>query len=137
MGGLLRKMTTDGLMVIGDAAHQVHPLHGGGMYLAMEAGAIAAEVAAIAHEREDFSDKTLDLYNKYWWERRGNQLDRLVKLRQLFEKLTDEDFNFLVDILTPEDILNISEGHFSALKVLLGKLIKYPRLMELFSKALT
>ncbi len=137
VGGLMKKMTTDGLMVIGDAAHQVHPLHGGGMYLAMEAGAIAAEVAAIAHEKEDFSDKTLDLYNKMWWEKRGNQLERLVKLRQMFEKLTDDDFNLLADILTPEDVLNISEGRMQALKTMLTKLVQYPQLLQLFTKAIS
>ena len=137
VGGLLKKMTTDGLMVIGDAAHQVHPLHGGGMFLAMEAGAIAARVAIKAHEKEDFSDTTLDEYNKIWWEQRGNELERLVKVRQMLEKLTDDDFNYLVDILTPEDILNISEGRFSALKVLVKKLLTHPRLASLFTKALS
>ncbi len=137
VGGLLKEMTTDGLMVVGDAAHQVHPLHGGGMFLAMEAGAIAAEVAALAHEKEDFTNKTLSLYNKLWWERRGNQLQRLVKIRQMFEKLTDDDFNFLVDILTPDDILAISEGEVEALKVLVKKLVKYPRLASLFARVIS
>ncbi len=137
VGGLLKEMTADGLMVVGDAAHQVHPLHGGGMFLAMEAGAIAAEVAALAHEKEDFTNKTLSLYNKLWWERRGNQLQRLVKIRQMFEKLTDDDFNFLVDILTPDDILAISEGEVEALKVLVKKLVKYPRLASLFARVIS
>ncbi len=137
VGGLLKDMVTDGLMVVGDAAHQVHPLHGGGMFLAMEAGAIAAEVAAIAHEKEDFSKDTLSLYNKLWWERRGNQLQRLVKIRQMFEKLTDGDFNFLAEILTPDDILAISEGHWEAMKTIAKKVVKHPRLAALFAKMLT
>lgn len=137
VGGIMKKMTMDGLMLIGDAAHQVHPLHGGGMFLAMEAATIAAEVAYIAHEKNDFSDKTLDLYNQMWWKKRGEQLKRIEKLRQAYEKLTDDDMNFLIDILTPEEIMAISEGEVNILALTLKKLVQYPRLLDVFRKALT
>ena len=55
----------------------------------------------------------------------------------MFEKLTDDDFNFLVDILTPDDILAISEGEVEALKVLVKKLVKYPRLASLFARVIS
>ncbi len=136
VGGLLKKMTTDGLIAIGDAAHQVHPLHGGGMFMAMEAGAMAADVVYKAHELNDFSDRVLDEYNKMWWEKRGNQLERLVKIRQAFEKLTDDDMNYLADIITPEDLLNISEGRVQALGTFLKKIAQHPRLLTILGKAL-
>ncbi|UCD02952.1 MAG: NAD(P)/FAD-dependent oxidoreductase, partial [Candidatus Aenigmatarchaeota archaeon] len=44
VGGFLKNMVTDGLVVVGDAAHQVNPIHGGGMKEATIAGKIAAEV---------------------------------------------------------------------------------------------
>ena len=132
VGGLLKEMTKDRLMVIGDAAHQVHPLHGGGMFLAMEAAQIAAEVAAKAVELGDFSNAVLSEYTRRWWEVRGNKLQKLVKARQVLEKLEDEDFNRLAEIFTDEDVLAFSEGKLSALARIIPKVARYPRLAELF-----
>ena len=44
----LEAMTTDGVMLVGDAAHQSDPLTGGGIMTGMTAGVIAGEVAADA-----------------------------------------------------------------------------------------
>ena len=132
VGGLLKRLTMDRLMVIGDAAHQVHPLHGGGMFLAMEAAQIAAEVAAKAKELGDFSDRVLSEYTERWWKVRGTRLEKLVKARQVLEKLEDEDFNKLVELFDEEDIIAFSEGKLSALPRLLAKVAKYPKLVEIF-----
>jgi len=136
VGGFLKKMTLDGFLVIGDAAHQVHPLHGGGMFLAMEAAEIAAEVVARAHEREDFSDATLSEYTKLWWEKRGKELEKLVKVRQLFEQLTDDDLNFLIDLVTAEDLTKLSEGNLAPLLSIIPRLATRPKLAALFTKLL-
>lgn len=124
VGGFLKKMTMDGLIVIGDAAHQVHPLHGGGMALAMEAAELAAEVAAKAFERNDFTDRTLDEYNKRWWEIRGHELENALKMRYAFERLSDDDFNYFAEILSDEDILAISRGDVDRIKAIALKALK-------------
>ena len=131
VGGLMRDLTMDHFMVVGDAAHQVHPLHGGGMFLAMEAAEVAADVAAKAVELGDFSNAVLSEYSRRWWSMRGEQLEKLVKVRQVLERLEDEDFNKLAEIFSHEDILAFSEGKLSALKRILPKLVKYPRLVEI------
>ncbi len=129
VGGFLKKMTMDGLIVIGDAAHQVHPLHGGGMFLAMEAAGIAAEVAVKAHEQNDFSDSTLDEYNKRWWEIRGGELENTLKMRYAFERLDDDDFNYFAELLSDEDILAISRGDVERIKgIALRALKERPKL---------
>ncbi len=118
VGGFLKKMTMDGLIVIGDAAHQVHPLHGGGMALAMEAAEIAAEVAVKAHEKNDFSDAALDEYNKKWWKIRGKSLENALKMRYAFERLDDGDFNYFAEILSDDDILAFSHGDVDRIKAI-------------------
>ncbi|NPA76348.1 MAG: NAD(P)/FAD-dependent oxidoreductase, partial [Candidatus Diapherotrites archaeon] len=129
VGGFLKKMTMDGLIVIGDAAHQVHPLHGGGMALAMEAAATAAEVAAKAHEKNDFTDATLDEYNKKWWGIRGGELENTLKMRYAFERLDDGDFNYFAELLSDEDILAISRGDVDRIKdIALRALKERPKL---------
>ena len=52
----LKKIVADGLMLVGDAAHQVNPISGGGIATAMIAGKIAGCVAAEAIKEDDFSE---------------------------------------------------------------------------------
>ena len=137
VGGFLEKMTLDGLIVIGDAAHHVNPIHGGGMGLAMEAGNIAAEVLAEAKQKNDFSDKTLSLYTKKWYEQRGNQLKGILKKRMMFESMKDKDFETIVSALTGEDILKLASGEMmESAKIITKKLIRHPGLIRIMLKYL-
>jgi len=132
--GSMEKMVLDGFMVVGDAAHQVNPIHGGGIGLAMEAGQIAAEVAAQAVEEGDVSEKRLKAYEEEWRKKRGKKLKRLLKLRYLIEKLGAEELDKLADILDSETIMEMTKGNFlSFMKILLTK---SPRLLPLAKKFL-
>ncbi|MCK4729879.1 MAG: NAD(P)/FAD-dependent oxidoreductase [Candidatus Aenigmarchaeota archaeon] len=133
VGGLLQKMCLDNFLVVGDAAHQVNPIHGGGIYEAQFAGRIAAEVVDEALKKADTSEKQLDKYNKEWWEKRGNYLREVELLREVFEKLSDEDFNFLSKNLKGENLVDFCGGNNL---MILGKLLmKRPHLIK-FAKAL-
>jgi digeranylgeranylglycerophospholipid reductase len=135
VGGLLKQMTADNLIVCGDAAHQVHPLHGGGMGLAMEAADIAAEVIKEAFDKNDFTNKVLETYNVRWWEKRGNRLQALVQKRVMFEHLSDSDFETIAKAFTAEDIMVLSEGDLAeTVKLVTKKLVKHPSLLKLMLK---
>ena len=121
VGGFLKNMVLDGLVVIGDAAHQVNPLHGGGIAEAMTAGKIAAEVLAKAKKLDDFSKEVLAEYNKRWWKERGNKLRMVEKARELVEKLSDEQLNKLAEVLKGEDIEEIVHGNIVKLARVLVK----------------
>ncbi len=129
VGGLLKNMVLDGFMVIGDAAHTVNPIHGGGMDEGTRAGEIAADVVAEAFKANDFSKEFLDDYNKLWWRERGRKLERVEKLRQVFERLDDEDMNFLAENLNAEDIIDFASGR--NLKKLAKVMMKRPKLLKL------
>jgi len=133
VGGFLKKMTLDNFLVVGDAAHQVNPIHGGGIYEAQFAGRIAAEVIDEALQKRDTSEKQLNKYNIEWWKQRGIYLRKVEKLREVVEKLSDDDFNYLAENLTGEDLINFSRG--SGLKTLGKLLMKRPNLIK-FAKAL-
>lgn len=128
VGGLLKKMTLDNFLAIGDAAHQVNPIHGGGMYEAQFAARIAADVIGEGIEKGDTSEKQLDEYNKNWWEQRGNYLRKVEKLREVVEKLSDDDFNFLARELKGDNLVDFSRGQ--GLKTLGKILIKKPHLVK-------
>ncbi len=56
------KLYADGVMVAGDAATMVNPLHWEGTNMAITAGKEAAETAVEAHRRRDFSARALSHY---------------------------------------------------------------------------
>jgi len=126
VGGMLKEMAADGCLVCGEAAHQVNPIHGGGIKEAVISGQLAADVVAEAIRKDDVSERGLSKYNDLWWSVRGNRMRNVEKLREVFEKLGDNDFNELADVLKPEDIAEFSGG--AKLSVLAGVLMKRPHL---------
>jgi electron transfer flavoprotein-quinone oxidoreductase len=55
-------LTTDGVMVVGDSAGMVDPLHREGTNLAMVAGNLAGQTAVEAHQQRDFSAESMKGY---------------------------------------------------------------------------
>ncbi|MCX6802748.1 MAG: NAD(P)/FAD-dependent oxidoreductase [Candidatus Diapherotrites archaeon] len=137
VGGLLEKMTADNLMLVGDAAHQVNPIHGGGMGLAMEAADLAAEVAAKAFKKNDLSNSALQEYNSRWWEKTGVKLKRILQIRYMMESLSDKDYEALAENFTGEEIMKLQGGSLGeSAKLVTTKLIRKPGLMKLMLKYL-
>lgn len=123
VGGFLENMVADNLLVCGDAAHQVDPIHGGGIGISMEAATIAAEVAAEAIAKKDYSAKFLSKYNTQWHEKRGNQLKKRLKARHLMEKLDDSEFEAIAENLSGEQILELGGGEVTEKAKFMAKLI--------------
>ncbi|RLI97570.1 MAG: NAD(P)/FAD-dependent oxidoreductase [Candidatus Aenigmatarchaeota archaeon] len=115
VGGLMKNMVMNGLVLVGDAAHQVYPIHGGGMGEAIIAGTIAGKVIWRCIEHNDWSESALSEYNTLWWEKRGNTLAKSEKVREIVEKLTDEQLNMLADSLTKDDLMKIVGGNAAIL----------------------
>jgi len=126
VGGFLDNMVMNGLVVVGDAAHQVNPIHGGGMKEAAIAGKIAGEVIAEGIKANDVSQKKLSKYNDIWWKERGVHLQKVQKLREVIEKMNDDDFNMLVDALSGADLVDFTHG--GSLGKLAKILMKKPKL---------
>ena len=94
----------DGVMLVGDAAHQTDPLTGGGILNAMRAGVIAGDVAAKAIAAGNVSRAGLKEYEDRWREDIGKTIARSFQLKELFVKLNDKDLNQLIGSLAKEDI---------------------------------
>ncbi|MCD4740489.1 NAD(P)/FAD-dependent oxidoreductase [archaeon] len=108
----------NGLMVIGDAARMVNPIHGGGIGSAMEAGMLAAEVGTNAIKENDLSANRLKEYQERWEELRGKEFKKILKVRQFFEKLDDEQMEIIADSVEPQTLLDL--GHGKGLKKILA-----------------
>ncbi len=137
VGGFLEELAADNLIVVGDAAHQVNPIHGGGIGIAMEAATIAAEVALKALRKKDFGSKFLNQYTAEWYKTRGNKLKRILKQRHMLEELNDDNFETLAKSITGPDVMLIAEGDLkSSAKMVVKKLVRHPSLAKVMLKYL-
>lgn len=123
VGAPLNKFVDNNIMVIGTAAKQVDPIHGGGIALAMEAGLIAGQVANKAIEKKDFSKNSLFEYEKIWRQSAGKKVEKRLVLRKVMEQVSDDDLNYIFNTIKQQDLDLIMKGEFlnPVTKVLKGR----------------
>jgi digeranylgeranylglycerophospholipid reductase len=129
VGGMLEDAVGNGLLICGEAAHHVNPIHGGGIKESIISGQLAADIIIECLKNNDVSKKALSKFNDLWWEKRGKKLKKVEKLREVLEKLSDNELNDLVNVLKPEDIIEFSRG--SKLSVFAKALMRKPALVKL------
>jgi digeranylgeranylglycerophospholipid reductase len=122
--GALKRMVTDGLMVIGDAAHQADPLTAGGINLGMIAADLAIQVGAPAVRRGDVSANTLGEYESAWRERFGRQHTALYRIRRALTAISEESVNALIKTASELPLAEMSPG-----QVLLAILKSHPSML--------
>ncbi|MFX0040502.1 MAG: geranylgeranyl reductase family protein [Promethearchaeota archaeon] len=100
----------NGFMLVGDAACQVNPLHGGGIDPSMRAGYHAASSAINAIESGNNSISELWDYNYKIMTSFGAEFASLDLLRIVLQSLSNDDLNFGLerDLLNGAEILEIS-----------------------------
>ncbi|MDD3233449.1 MAG: NAD(P)/FAD-dependent oxidoreductase [Candidatus Methanomethylophilus sp.] len=92
MGG--RRITHgERTLLIGDAAGQVKPVSGGGLYPIFTAAPLLCRTIDRAYEMSDFSTTVLSLYDRAWKQALGKEFDRGWQLRKLFRRLDDRGLN--------------------------------------------
>jgi len=127
----IKEFVKDGFMVTGTAAHQVDPIHGGGIGLAMNAGRIAGTVAAECALENKVDAASLDRYKKMWYEEEWGKFGKRLTLRKVLEKMNDNDFNAIIGTITDEDIDLVLKGSFAP--VVQKVLVKRPQLLKVLS----
>jgi digeranylgeranylglycerophospholipid reductase len=94
----LDQIVADGLMLVGDAAHQVNPITGGGIVPAMVAGKIAGQVAGRAIALGDVRAKSLQEYPRRWQKAEGKNHQIFYKLKNYIYKLTDGELDAIARV---------------------------------------
>jgi len=105
--GKERPISGDGILVVGDAAHQADPMTGGGITNAMIAGQIAAQVAASAIREGDCSRERLRRYDERWQKEVGRAFKPLLSIREQVMQYDDDFFNELAEMLHGRERLTI------------------------------
>ena len=102
-----RRTYSDNLILVGDAAGQVKPISGGGLYPGLIAAEHAAQTVHDALNNDDLSSKSLSIYEKRWRKDLGKSLDRGYRIRKMYVKMDDDDFNRFVPHLRDERVMDI------------------------------
>jgi digeranylgeranylglycerophospholipid reductase len=122
--GALKKMVADGVMAVGDAAHQADPLTAGGINLAMVGAAMAAQVALKAFQTGDFSAQALSEYEGLWRAQFGRMHAALYQVRKLLSRMDDERINHLIRTASTLPLETMTLGD-----VMLALFRHHPRLL--------
>ncbi|WP_445474614.1 geranylgeranyl reductase family protein [Methanococcoides methylutens] len=105
--GPLERTYSDGVLIAGDAAGQVKPTSGGGIYTGATCAKIAGEVAAKAARDGDVSGERLSSYEKRWKAEIGRELGIGMKIHDLFGGLSDDEMNDLISSMNNPAILEM------------------------------
>ena len=105
-------MVGNGIIIIGDAACQVNPIHGGGIGSSMMGGVKAGEVIIKALEKGDVSREALWPYTGMFMELYGAKQAGLDIFRMLLQRLTNKEMNYGMrhHLITDDDLLKTSMG---------------------------
>jgi geranylgeranyl reductase family protein len=100
----------DGLIAVGDAAGQVKPTSGGGVYPGLVSAKIAGQVAAAASQEGDSSAARLSEYERTWRSELGREIRLGMIIHRMRADMTDDEVDDLVRLLADrEDLIRIIE----------------------------
>jgi len=105
-------MVGNGVLITGDAACLVNPIHGGGIGPSMLSGHLAGKTIVEALEKDNVSQESLWPYNIKYMESYGTKQAGLDVFRLLLLTCSDEDLNYGMkyELLTEEDVLKAGLG---------------------------
>ncbi len=92
------------LIVVGDAAGQVKPTSGGGIYFGLLSAEIAAATLHEALEDEDLSARRLARYERGWKKKLGRELTVGYWARRIFERLGEKQIDRIFEIVKSGNI---------------------------------
>ncbi|HUX48470.1 MAG TPA: NAD(P)/FAD-dependent oxidoreductase [Dehalococcoidia bacterium] len=113
--GTLARSYGDRVLVIGDAAGQVKPTTGGGIYFGHLGAKIAAEVLDEALSSDNLSATQLSRYQKQWKAKMGKELSLGYRARQAYIKLSDRQIEGIFSALDSSGMAEalLKSGDFS------------------------
>ena len=91
--GALKTTYSSNVLIVGDAAAQVKPTSGGGIYTGLLCATHCSDIAIESLEKNQYSSKFLKKYQKLWTADIGKELSLGMKFRKIYTKLTDKQMN--------------------------------------------
>jgi len=107
--GPLKKTVKSNVMLVGDAAAQVKPTSGGGVYPGLVCAGYCSSVAIESLQREDYSSRFLNKYHKLWSKEIGKELNIGMRFRNFFKNLEDKKINNILNSINNEKSIKVIE----------------------------
>jgi len=111
INGGIDSYSTDGLIVIGDAGAQINPFAGEGIRHGLHSGRMASDIIIKAIESNDFSKKTLELYDKKWNKYIGSGWKHSLSVSdKIYGSMSNDKINEMMDVISrmsKEDIFEV------------------------------
>jgi len=101
----------DNVMLVGDAAGQVKPFSGGGIYTSLVAARYCAETAIAALAADDVSAAALRSYEVAWRRDIGRELAKSASIRRFGLALSDGDLDRIVGALANRGLQGIASRY--------------------------
>ncbi|MBN2462058.1 MAG: NAD(P)/FAD-dependent oxidoreductase [Dehalococcoidia bacterium] len=125
----LPRTYTDRILVVGEAAGQVKPTTGGGIYYGLLCADIAADTLHRAFRAHDFSGSRLAAYQKEWQARVGKELRIGYWTHRLFQKLDNRKIEWLHNFINksgiPQFIAELDDFSFDWHSEIILKTLKH------------
>jgi len=109
--GVLKKTYSSNVMIVGDAAAQIKPSSGGGIYPGLLCADHCANVAVDALTNNDFSYHFLKKYQKLCVKDFGRELSMGMKFRSFYKRLSDKQFNKYIEFFKKPKVIDIINNY--------------------------
>ncbi len=137
--GYSKKIVDDNVMVVGDAASQVKPLSGGGLYPGLIAAEICGRTAVESLEKDDHSRDFLMRYQREWQSGVGKEIRNGMYLRKIYSSMERKDVKKVLRALNDRKLLSIieKEGDIDHPSALARSLVKSSPKLLVFARYLS
>jgi len=125
------RTVADGILLVGDAARQIDPITGGGISNSCRAAKVAGEVLGKATKERNFSERSLQRYEKGWRDLLEDHLYRNWMAKEKLVTLSDDTFNKIIVTLNEVGVEKVSS--YALLKAIEKK---HPELVKEFQEFL-
>lgn len=95
--GVLKKTFDFNVLIVGDAAAQVKPTSGGGIYTGLLCANHCSSVSIEALQNENYTSEFLRKYQKLWSDDVGRELYLGMKFRKIYKNLSDKQFDKYIE----------------------------------------
>jgi len=95
--GALKKTYASNVLIVGDAAAQVKPTSGGGIYTGLLCANHCSTVAIEALQKSDYTSQILKKYHKLWSADIGRELNLGMRFRKIYKNLTDKQMDKYIE----------------------------------------
>jgi digeranylgeranylglycerophospholipid reductase len=109
--GPLKKTTDERIMLVGDAAAQVKPTSGGGLYPGLSCARHCSSTAEEMFRKQCFDKESIRRYHIRWRSDIGRELALGMRFRTVFTRLTDNKFDKYLKKLNEQKTLDIINAY--------------------------